>query len=196
MQEGGRRQDRVRDSWRRQIESEERIKFFKQMVGLDLSLREIQHIGDDLNEKFRSDVMREKRQANGVIREIMRLKLKDERKNQRELKRIKNSERESLEKEVSKSEFKRIMSILNGESVKWRKMERRKYEKKKQHLKLIRDEEENRRLETCPAEVIEYKNAIVFNKEIMIKMKKEEVKVETVGEVELDYPQNLRSENS
>ena len=78
------------------------------------------------------------------------------------------------------------MSILNGESVKWRKMERRKYEKKKQHLKLIRDEEENRRLETCPAEVIEYKNAIVFNKEIMNKMKKEEVKVETVGEVELD----------
>ena len=169
MEEGGQRQDRVRDSWRRQIESEERTRFFKKMVGMKLSTREIQHLGEDLNEKFRSDSMREKKQEKGVTREIMRLKLKDERKNQRELKKKRNLERESLEREMGRTEFKRTMSKINGEAMRWRKIEKRKYEKKFIHLKNIKEEEEKRRLETCPDEIVEYKDIVVFNKERMDK---------------------------
>ena len=38
--------DNQRDKWRKLIESEEHLNFFKIMVGLDLSVREIEHLGD------------------------------------------------------------------------------------------------------------------------------------------------------
>ena len=68
MEEGGGRQDSVhgstnvakdnlRDLWKKLIESEERLNFFRKMVGWELNVREIEHLGDDLNNKFKSDRM-------------------------------------------------------------------------------------------------------------------------------------------
>ena len=52
----------------------------------------------------------------------MRLKLKDERKLQRELKKERNRWRESIEKECdNKRLFTRIISKVNYEIKKWRK---------------------------------------------------------------------------
>ena len=82
MEEGGYRRgyevkkakDDLRNGWRKLVESEERFKFFKKMVGWNLEVREI---GDDINQKFRSEKMREARSEKEVIRLIMVLKLKD-----------------------------------------------------------------------------------------------------------------------
>ena len=66
MEERGTRQDyeptaakdSLRDKWRKLIESEERLLFFKKMVGMGLNVRELEHLGEDLNNKFRSETMK------------------------------------------------------------------------------------------------------------------------------------------
>ena len=61
MEEGGLGQDNkdeVRNAWKKLIESEERLKFWKKMVGLGLAVREVEHLGEDLKNKFRSEFMK------------------------------------------------------------------------------------------------------------------------------------------
>ena len=74
----------LRDEWRKLIESEERLRFFKKMVGWELEVREIEHLGEDLNHKLKSERMKSARSEKEVIRSIMRLELTDERRHQRE----------------------------------------------------------------------------------------------------------------
>ena len=64
----------------------------------------------------------------------------------------------------SPREVKKILKKLNGEAAKIRKLERNKFIDKSNHLKKIRDEEEDQNLSICPEEIIDYKNIIVFNK--------------------------------
>ena len=45
MEEGGNRQDHLRNAWRRLVESEERLRFWKKMVGWEVGVREIEHLG-------------------------------------------------------------------------------------------------------------------------------------------------------
>ena len=55
-QEGSNRQDsdtanardNLRDEWKKLVESEERHNFLKKMVGREISVREIEHFGEDL----------------------------------------------------------------------------------------------------------------------------------------------------
>ena len=42
----------LRNGWRKLTESEERLSFFKKMVRWELQVREIEHLGDDLHNKF------------------------------------------------------------------------------------------------------------------------------------------------
>ena len=93
--------DSLREEWRKLVESEERFNFFKKMVGWDLEVREIEHLGDDLNKKFRSDRMRGGRSERVVIKTILDLKLKDERRFKRELKRRRDMARDKLEEVIN-----------------------------------------------------------------------------------------------
>ena len=144
-EEGGMRQSEevikakndFRDGWRKLVESEERLKFFKRMVGWNLEVREIEHLGEDLNNKFRSERMRNAKSEKEVIGLIMKLKLKDERKYQRERKHIRNNYREKLMQLTSKQQLGIILSTVNRESKRWRKLERSKYNKKIEHIKNI-----------------------------------------------------------
>ena len=78
--------DNLRDVGRRQVESEERLRFFKKMVGLNLTVIDVEHLGDELNNKFRSDCMKGGRSEQVVLNSIMELKYKDERRFQRQIK--------------------------------------------------------------------------------------------------------------
>ena len=49
---GGYRQDTVRDLWRKLIECEERLTFWIKMVGLGIGVRELKHLGDDVRESI------------------------------------------------------------------------------------------------------------------------------------------------
>ena len=198
MEEGGGRQDSVhgstnvakdnlRDLWKKLIESEERLNFFRKMVGWELNVREIEHLGDDLNNKFKSDRMKGGRSEKVVIKTIMELKLKDERRFQRELKDRREKARKDLErKEESKAEFKRIITKINGEAKRWRKCEKSKYTSKVEHIKRLRKEEEIRFLEECPHEISAYKELTIFDKKKFDKLIKEKAEVSRIGNVELD----------
>ena len=91
MEEGGEREgdeaakgkDSLRDCWRKLVESEERLKFFKRMVGMGLEVREIEHLGEDIRQKFRSEVMKSGKGEQVVLKLIMKLKLCDKRRHQR-----------------------------------------------------------------------------------------------------------------
>ena len=102
IEEGGKRRDSkdtVRNVWRKLVESEERLKFWKRMVGLGLGVREVEHLGEDLKQKFRSEEMRGGRRDRDVIELVIRLKLRDERKHQRELRLWRDKVRGELETE-------------------------------------------------------------------------------------------------
>ena len=157
-EEGGERQsgkvnaakNELRDEWRKLIESEERLRFFKKMVGWELEVREIEHLEEDLNHKLKSERMKSARSEKEVIRSIMRLKLTDERRHQRERKQIKNEKREKLTELTSKHHVKKILSMVNGEAQRWRKLERGRYNRKIEHIKSLRVEEEKRLMQICP----------------------------------------------
>ena len=111
------------------------------MVVREISVREIEHLGENLNDKFRSESMRGGKSEQVVLRSIMELKYKDERRFQREVKKGKNEARKLLEQESdSKCNFKKVISKINGEARRWRKIERNKFSKKLEHLNKLKEE--------------------------------------------------------
>ena len=60
----------------------------------------------------------------------------------------------------SKNKFKNILSQINGEAMKWRKLEKSKFHSKAEHMKRVRREAEEKSLQECPHEMISYKNLI------------------------------------
>ena len=48
----------LRNIWRKLVESEERLLFFKKMVLGGLQVREIEHLGEEINNKFKSEQMK------------------------------------------------------------------------------------------------------------------------------------------
>ena len=68
IEEGGQRKDtdddvktakdNLRDIWRKLVMSEERLNFFRKMVGWDLEVRDIEHLREDLHNKFKSEKMK------------------------------------------------------------------------------------------------------------------------------------------
>ena len=195
MEEGGLRQDSdttsardtLRDRRRRLIESEERLKFFRKMVGWELTVRDIEHFGDDLNSKFRSETMREGRSEKVVIKKIMEMKYKDERRFQHELKGRKEEARKILEgSSVSRNAFKKVISQINGEARRWKKLERSKFQSKIQHIKRLREEAKIKSLRECPPEIKEFANLRIFSKKRFDELKKENVDVSRIGDVKLD----------
>ena len=113
------------------------------MVGLGIAVREVEHLGEDLKDKFRSERMKGGRKDREVISLIMKLKLGDERRHQRELRLRRDNARGELESACDgKCEFRQKISVINREATNWRQVERKKYKKKVEHLLRIREEEE------------------------------------------------------
>ena len=75
---GGSRQDVVRNIWRKLVECEERVSFWKRMIEWGVGVRELEHIGEDIREKFRSESMQDGRSEREVVMLVMSLKLRDE----------------------------------------------------------------------------------------------------------------------
>ena len=61
-----------------------------------------------------------------------------------------------------------------------------KYDKKYTHLRKIREEEEIKLREECPEEIAQFRNLSIFDRRKMELKTKENIDVETIGEVRLD----------
>ena len=58
VESGGIGQDIVRDIWKKLVECEERLCFWKKMVGMGIGVRELEHIGEEIRDKYRSESMK------------------------------------------------------------------------------------------------------------------------------------------
>ena len=97
---GGKRQDVVRDIWKKMIECEERITFWKRMIEWGVGVRELEHMGEGIKEKFRSEVMHSGKNDREVVMLVMSLKLRDEMLHQKELKVRRNREKQKWKEEL------------------------------------------------------------------------------------------------
>ena len=190
IKEGGTRQetkDKLRNAWKRQIESEERLSFWRRMVGMNIGVREVENISEDFKEKFRSEKMKGGKSDRQIVGMMMKMKYRDERGHQRELKGEKMNLKRQLETECnSRKSLRNLLSLLNKEAKSWRKLERRKYIQKLNHLKTIKEKEEIEKLENCPEEIQKYASLSIFSKEKYEKLKKEKIEISAIGEVDLD----------
>ena len=162
---GGKWQDSVRNSWKKLIECQERIKFWQTMILGGLGVRDLQHFGDDLKAKYRSEAMRLGEGEKEVVKLAMDLKLRDDRRYQIELRQERKRRREELRLQIgNERSFKRVMTKINAEMKKVRQSERNRLNEKAEHLRKIKEEIETRKLEDCPEEIKMYKNIKLFNK--------------------------------
>jgi len=168
------------------VECEERVRFWKKMLDQSNRVRELESISESIRQKFRSE-MREGESNREVIRLVTERKYRDEKLHQRNLKKERNKRREELREEVrNEKKFAKIMSKINKEMKNVRKVERMKYDKKAQHLKNIREEQEIQKLEKCPIELNEYREIIALSKKKTEELEKVLPEVNTIGKVELD----------
>ena len=54
---GDMRQDKIRDLWKKLVESEARIEFWGELVRLGVGSKELELIGENIHERFRSKKM-------------------------------------------------------------------------------------------------------------------------------------------
>ena len=59
------------------------------MVGINIGVREVENISDEIKEKYRSERMKLGQSNRDIVKMIMEMKLKDEKSHQRELKKEK-----------------------------------------------------------------------------------------------------------
>ena len=87
-----------------------------------MGVRELEHMGDDLKEKFRSASMKKGKSEREVIMLIMSLKLRDEKRHQKELKAERNRQKEKWKEELgSVRQYNKSLSKLNREARRYRK---------------------------------------------------------------------------
>ena len=58
VESGGTSQDIIRNAWKKLIECEERLTFWKKMVKLGIGAREVEHMCEDIRDKYRSEIMK------------------------------------------------------------------------------------------------------------------------------------------
>ena len=84
--------------WTKIALSEARLEFLDRLVSFDLGLREIQEMTESLTSKFRSDKSKENGDKEGVKlgREMMRMKMRDEKAYHGEMMRVRNVMRKKI----------------------------------------------------------------------------------------------------
>ena len=77
----------VKPIWTKVTESEQRIAWMLDMIRKGLVVRDLDVLANNLNEKLRTDEMKVKEEERAVLLNVMRIKLRDERRNLEKLKR-------------------------------------------------------------------------------------------------------------
>ena len=87
IEAGGIRQESkvmLRNAWKKQVESEERLRFWKHMVGMNIGVREVENISEDIKVKYRSERMKGGQSNRDIVKMLMNMKLRDEKSEKKE----------------------------------------------------------------------------------------------------------------
>ena len=183
---GGRLLGVIKPIWTKALESEKRLAWLIDMGDRELVVRDLEIIGCTLNEKLRTESAKEGELEREVILEMMKLKVKDERRNLKELRKIREQIRDYMKRKIGRIKYKRIMEKL-GCSLDYKREElKKKYSNKTKHLEKEREEVRKRRLGVVPSGLEKYSKCKIFNREEMEKMKPEEINHELIGKINID----------
>ena len=182
----------MRPVWIRNTESEERLRWFRLMIGKNLLVRDIEAFLQSTCEKLRSEesVLREEERK--VFMRLMVLKRNDERRHLRKQKKEKENLRRCIQEQYGKRKcYNLIVKYLRKEVRERRTELRKKYEIKIKHLYEIRQKEiKDKKKKIIPEEISYYRKCLIFNEERLrekIKeIEKEEQEDVCIGKVTLD----------
>ena len=108
----------VRPLWVKAKESECRAIWLEDMVRKKLIVRNIESYAVSLRECYRSDKMKNKKEEEGILFELMKVKLKDEKLHLQKLKRMKENVRAWLKEKLGKSrQYETLMRRLRQKNV-------------------------------------------------------------------------------
>ena len=155
---------RARPVWVKVSESEQRMKWLKEMIRKRLLVRDIESFLKSQEEKLRSEEENIRDEERNILLGLMDIKLKDEKKNYRKLVKNREDMRKMLKKECENSNKKYLTTVrkLRKEVEKRKETLGEKYRKKIEHLKEIkRKDEEAKKLKIeIPEEIEMYRDCV------------------------------------
>ena len=168
--------------------AEERLRWFKQIIGKKLMVRDVEAFLQSTCNKLKSEESKMREDERDVLMQLMILKRNDERRNMRDLRREKERLRRYIQKEYGKRNcYDLIVKKLRREIRKRRIELREKYDKKISHLAEIRKKEiEERKRECIPKELGCFRKCVIFDKEKFSEIEKETQDVIKIGKIDLD----------
>ena len=180
-------------TWTQIAACEERIQLMKKLLKLEVGMAEIEELGLNINSKFKSLAFKN-RIKNGevvskeVLKEIMILKLRDEKKYLGELISEQKEMRRMIDSELQKNSrpARRLLKEFREESARTRKECRKKYDDKIEHLKRKYRHNEEEREKNIPSDMEEISELRIFDKNRYEEIELESYDIKIIGDVELE----------
>ena len=177
----------VQPAWTKVLESEARLKWLKTMIERDLVVRNIESYAKAEGDKLRTEEMRLREEERDVLKGLMKVKIKDEKKNLLILQSVRERLRNWIAKKLGKNKkFVRLMQDLRKANNARRIELKNKYNAKLRHLEENRRREVEEKRDRIPNELKEYEDCNVFDREKFEKIEKDKFDVVTLGGLELD----------
>ena len=143
--EGGHLVGILQPLWNKALESDMRLDWLRLMLRKDLVVRDIQHFGENVNKKLRTESSREEEMGREALIELMKVKLKDERRYHRECYKVRERIRNRLRSDLGRRKYDNLMEKMKRKLAKNKKILREKYHEKTKRLENARNLEEIRK---------------------------------------------------
>ena len=176
----------LKPTWTKTLESEMRLAWLKEMMDKKLVVRNLDHLGHNLEENLRMESSREEELSREILLELMRVKYIDERRNLRENKRIRETMRDWIRKREGRRRYDRLMEKIKQSLDHRREELKKKYKEKTDHLQRIRNREIMEKLEVVPSGLEEYSGCKIFDRAKMSELKPQEITHKLIGKVKID----------
>ena len=174
--------------WQDIAQSEMHIWLMEELSKYDVGYGEVEEFCLGLTIKFKSSKYQKKEDANvEVVRAAMKSKLGDEKNYRRELIKERNSQRRKMEREFGRNTktYRREIKELRDAAKKIKEEMGGKYEKKIEHLKRKHRQDVEDKDDEIPAELGEYYNLSIFNREKFESIETVEYETKCLGEIDL-----------
>ena len=181
--------------WSNVAVSEARVNLMQSLVREGRGLAELEVFNLNLEGRFKSKKFQEKvtsRQdlKGKMIGPIMKAKLADEQCNLRELTKVRTKARRVLADQLGKNsrQYKKCIADLRQEARKTKTSLVSKYKKKSEHLRKKFDNkksDQDNQEQEVPEDLLEYKNAVIFDKNRYVELEPDSYEIKVIGEVEL-----------
>jgi len=163
---GGSMLGTVKPLWIKVTESEQRISWLKSMIDRELVVRDLEAYAKKISAKLRSDEYHVKEEERVILMNIMKLKLKDEKRNLIALNRKKDEVRRRLLLLLGKGrKLDSLLSKLRKDMIRHKNKLKKKYKEKLEHLDTERqkDIEKKKRRIVVPDELDEFRDISIYD---------------------------------